>query len=76
MRSDSDRNMSASLTRITRQVSRTFDLNGSTGRNAGIRGFAYTYRIPKNAARFPLSFPMIRWENKYSGLQRVQISVI
>ena len=26
MRSDSDRNMSASLTRITRQVSRTFDL--------------------------------------------------
>ena len=27
MRSDSDRNMSASLTRITRQVSRTFDLN-------------------------------------------------
>ena len=25
--SDSDRNMSASLTRITRQVSRTFDLN-------------------------------------------------
>ena len=28
MRSDSDRNMSASQTRITRQVSRTFDLNG------------------------------------------------
>ena len=27
MRSDSDRNMSASLTRITRQVSRTFNLN-------------------------------------------------
>ena len=27
MRSDSDRNKSASLTRITRQVSRTFDLN-------------------------------------------------
>ena len=27
MRSDSDRNMSALLTRITRQVSRTFDLN-------------------------------------------------
>ena len=27
MRSDSDRNMSASLTRITRQVSRMFDLN-------------------------------------------------
>ena len=26
MRSDSDRNMSAALTRITRQVSRTFDL--------------------------------------------------
>ena len=27
MRSDSDRNMSASLTRITRQVSRLLDLN-------------------------------------------------
>ena len=27
MRSDSDRNMSALLTRITRQVSRMFDLN-------------------------------------------------
>ena len=27
MRSDSDKNMSASLTRITRQVSQTFDLN-------------------------------------------------
>ncbi len=36
MRSDSDRNMSASLTRITRQVSRTFDLNpGSFKRRKG-----------------------------------------
>mgnify|MGYP001655178191 CR=1 FL=1 len=33
MRSDSDRNMSASLTRITRQVSRTFDLNYKWRRN-------------------------------------------
>ena len=31
MHSDSDRNMSALLTRITRQVSRTFDLNCFTG---------------------------------------------
>jgi len=33
MRSDSDRNMPASLTRITRQVSRTFDLNYKWRRN-------------------------------------------
>ena len=49
MRSDSDRNMSALLTRIMRQVSRMFDLNGQKKKHdiCSCRALSFWYVIER-----------------------------
>ena len=79
MRSDSDRNMSASLTRITRQVSRTFDLNtGNTEVTLTNREFEILYLLASSPGRVFSKEQIydLVWEEPYFGDYNIVMSHI
>ena len=79
MRSDSDRNMSALLTRITRQVSRTFDLNtGNTEVTLTNREFEILYLLASSPGRVFSKEQIydLVWEEPYFGDYNIVMSHI